>query len=277
MKVTAVPEQRPLQFGVLSTGMTLQAWQARCVEHLLALDQVQLGLVIVDQGDIPSPSTVDRIRRIQPNRLLFQLYRNRLLKPRARRPVDMQATLSAASSIHCRLTKRGRFSRYFSEDAVRTIRNHDLDFIMLFARGIFRGDILNAARFGVWSYHHDDEERYRGGPPCFWEIYHDDPRTGAILQRLTDRLDGGIVLKKDFVPTVNSSYAENIDAAYFASAPWPARVCSDIRAGRAEYLDAPPSQTRAPIYYAPTNRQLMIFGLKLLTNRLARWSRRARA
>ena len=26
---------------------------------------------------------------------------------------------------------------------------------------------LRAARFGVWSFHHDDEEKYRGAPPAF--------------------------------------------------------------------------------------------------------------
>jgi len=44
--------------------------------------------------------------------------------------------------------------------------------------------------FGVWSWHHGDEDKYRGGPPAFWEIVNADPVTGALLQRLTERLDG---------------------------------------------------------------------------------------
>jgi hypothetical protein len=260
----------PIRFGVLCAGTTLQAWQAQCVAQLLKLDDVRLALVIVDHGNAHSPALSERIRSIHVNRLLFQLYRNRFFRPRARRPVDLRATLSKAPVIHCTLAKKGRFSRYFSKEAVQAIRGYDLDFILLFSRGIFRGDILNAARYGVWSYHHDDEEKYRGGPPCFWEIYHGDPVTGAILQRLTDRLDGGIVLRKGFVRTVAHSYAGNVDAAYFKSAPWPAQVCVDIRNGRAGYLSAPPSKTRAPIFYAPTNRQMMVFALKLLRNRLAR-------
>lgn len=276
MTVTG-PERRPIRFGILCNTTTLQAWQAQCVEHLLALDDVRIGLIIFDRGNVQTPPLAERVRAIDFNRHLFQLYRNHVLRPRARRPIDLRATLSGAPTLHCTLTKRGKFSRYFSPEAIWTIRGHDLDFILLFARGIFRGDILNAARYGVWSYHHDDEQKYRGGPPCFWEIYHGDPLTGAMLQRLTERLDGGIVLKKGFIRTVDHSYAGNIDAAYFESASWPAQVCVDIRQGRTDALTASPSTTRAPIFHAPTNRQLARFGLKLLRNRLAWRFRRPEA
>ncbi len=151
---------------------------------------------------------------------------------------------------------------------MHAIRNFNLDFILRFAPGILRGEILSAARYGIWSYHHDDEEKYRGGPPCFWEIYNGDPQTGAILQRLTDRLDAGIILRKGFVPTIHDSYAGNINSANFESAPWPAQVCTDIRNGHAEYLDAPPSRSTAPIYYPPNNIQSLAFAMKVLLNRL---------
>jgi len=87
--------------------------------------------------------------------------------------------------------------RYFNAEDVATINKKDLDFILRFGFNIIRGEILNAARYGVWSFHHDDERKYRGSPPGFWELYYRDPVTGSILQRLTDRLDGGIVLKRE--------------------------------------------------------------------------------
>jgi hypothetical protein len=42
----------------------------------------------------------------------------------------------------------------------------------------------------VWSYHHGDNEFYRGGPPHFWELYEKAPLSGVILQVLTEELDG---------------------------------------------------------------------------------------
>jgi methionyl-tRNA formyltransferase len=92
--------------------------------------------------------------------------------------------------------------RIFFARGHRRIRAHQLDFILKFAYGIIRGEVFSAARYGIWSYHHDDEEKYRGGPPWFWEILQGDPVTGAMLQWINTTLDGGVVLeKKVYVPT----------------------------------------------------------------------------
>ena len=257
-----------IRFGITCTTTTVGEWQARCLEHLLELENVELGLLIFDDGDANPTSAPKKLQRIRWNRVLFEVYRDHFLRPAARRPVDLSDSLSKVSSVRCKLIRKGKFSRYFSDSDARGVQSYNLDFILRFAPGIIRGGILGAARYGVWSYHHDDEEKYRGGPPCFWEIYHGDPRTGAILQRLTDRLDAGIILRKGYVPTVHDSYARNIDSAYFASAPWPAQVCTDIRNGHTDYLDAPPSRTTAPIYYPPNNLQSLAFTMKVLRNRL---------
>ena len=38
-------------------------------------------------------------------------------------------------------------------------------------------------------------------PPGFWEIHNGDPVTGVILQRLTETLDGGVVLHAGWFKT----------------------------------------------------------------------------
>jgi hypothetical protein len=44
------------------------------------------------------------------------------------------------------------------------------------------GNILTAAKFGVWSYHFGDIDRYRDGPPGFWEMYERNPLSGVVLK-----------------------------------------------------------------------------------------------
>ena len=67
---------------------------------------------------------------------------------------------------------------------------------------ILRGGILTAAPHGVWSYHHEgDNDRYRGGPPGFWEVMEGTPVAGTILQRLTEALDGGHALYRSWGAT----------------------------------------------------------------------------
>lgn len=256
---------RPLRYGIMCEGYVLQEWQVQCIERLNALDGVQLALLIInDRPRTRTPFT--KLRKIQPRRILFQLFMKFLYRPLSVREIDAGGLLAKVPAIRCRPVRGGRFSKYFDGRDLETIRGFKLDFILLFGFGIIRGEILKTARYGVWSFHHDDEEKYRGGPPCFWEIYHGDPVTGAVLQRLTNRLDAGIILKKGFFRTIGYSYARNVDTAYYQSARWPALVCIDIRNGTADYLDSPPSGTKAPVYHGPSNLQMILFVLKLGRN-----------
>lgn len=63
--------------------------------------------------------------------------------------------------------------------------------------GILSGEILNATRYGVLSFHHGNIREYRGGPPGFWEFLHRRDEAGTTLQRLTETLDAGeIIIEK---------------------------------------------------------------------------------
>jgi hypothetical protein len=167
-------------------------------------------------------------------------------------------------------SRKGKFSEYFDDGDIGALGAMKLDFLIKFGFGIIRGPILESARYGVWSFHHGDETRYRGAPPCFWEIYCGDPVSGSILQRLTERLDGGVVLKRGYFRTISDSYVRNRDQAYLGSAEWPAQVCRDILEGEAGYLDAPPSPSTAPVYRYPGNFQTAIFVLRLARSWIAR-------
>ena len=62
--------------------------------------------------------------------------------------------------------------------------------------GILKGKILETSKFGVISYHHGDNDFYRGVPAGFWEVYNKDPITGFIIQKLNNELDNGEILFK---------------------------------------------------------------------------------
>lgn len=254
----------PIRFGVMCFNTTFPAWQAYCIKKLLELPNVELSLFIIDKGSTDFYSFANRFKRIRWNQLFFQLFNNFWAKPKASMPVDLSEELKDVSSLPCRIIKKGKFSQYFRDEDIEAIRQHNLDFILRFAFGIIRGDVLKSARYGVWSFHHDDEEKYRGGPPCFWEIYHNDPVTATILQRLTNRLDGGVVLKKGFFPTNLTSYKRNLNQAFYESALWPSQVCIDIRNGITDSIEAAPSKTDAPIFYSPTNLQMLVYVSKII-------------
>jgi hypothetical protein len=193
------------------------------------------------------------------NLLLWEFYRKRFIEQALslRQYVDLSATLAGVPRMNVQVVCRGRFSEYFESRDIEIIRSHKLDFLIRFGFNIIRGEILQSSRYGVWSFHHDDLDKYRGSPPCFWEVYYGDPLTGITLQKLTDKLDSGVVLRKESFPTVLSSYPRNVERGLALGVDWLATLCGQILAGNEEIFAASPSQSRAPIYYAPTNLQVL--------------------
>jgi hypothetical protein len=269
-------QRRQLRFGVMCAGTPFAAWEAECLDRLVALENVSLALLIIDKrAEAPRvrPGPVGRVRSLlRSDRILWVLYERLLVDGRIRalELVDRSARLQDVPVLACGVSRRGRFSEYFSASDIEIIRSHELDFILRFAFGIVRGEILQVPRYGIWSFHHDDEMRYRGGPPAFWEIYRGDPHTGVVLQRLTERLDGGVVLRKHAFDTVLHSYTRNRDVGLFGCAAWPAQVCRDLLAGKDEYLGGVPSASTAPIFHTPSNGEMLRFALTLGRNYLLR-------
>lgn len=256
----------------MCNGKSLQAWQAECLRKLLALENVEPALLIIDESvSRRRGGLLKNLRKLRNLPRLFWYLHSALdrIVSRATRAVAMDERLAAIPTMRCRVRREGKHSEYFSEQDIAEARTHRLDFILRFGFNIIRGEILNVPRYGVWSFHHDDEEKFRGSPPGFWEIYYGDSVSGAILQRLTNSLDAGVVLKKGYSKTIKTSYTANRDSVFFDSTDWPAQVCIDIQNGVGGYLDAPPSTTSAPIFHAPTNVQMLAFLLILARNTLA--------
>lgn len=245
-----------LRWALMCTGAEFPEWEARCIEQLLDLPFIELSLLIVDERRA-SRELRGFLRYLTPNNFLFQLWARGPLKPRATRTRDLGIRLQHVPMRRCRTRHVGTYSEHFEPEDLEAIAAHNLDFILRFSFGIIRGEILEVARFGVWSFHHGDEQAYRGAPPCFWEIARGEHVTGAILQRLTERLDGGVVLKKGYFKTVSHSYHRNLDTVLLGSAHWPAEVCRDLHQGVSTYIDSVPVETDAPVYRKPGNLQVI--------------------
>ena len=98
--------------------------------------------------------------------------------------------------------KIGKFNTHrFSSVDIRKIKNLKLDIIIRCCSGILKGEILNSSKYGIISFHHGDNSIFRGGPAGFWEVLKKNKNTGAIIQILTDELDGGKVIWRGNFPT----------------------------------------------------------------------------
>lgn len=256
-----------LRFGIMCHTRGLSQFALNCIQHISDLATPEL--LIVDTL-LPRRSNwkekLNKAVRLDGN---FWYVHNSLF-PIARIPAyqtkPLEECFPTIPRLNCTVTRKGKWSEYFSEEDIGRINGYHLDFVLKFGYGIIRGNIFSIGRYGIWSYHHDDEEKYRGGPPAFWEIHGGDPVTGALLQRINATLDGGVVLKKIYVPTIGISYAANLQRIQESSAHMVRWVCLDILSGKTEYIEALPSTSKAPIYRAPNDLQMLQFWGRITWN-----------
>ena len=247
---------RELRFGISLSGTTLERWQMKCVRDILELKGLKLALVIQE------PELGNR----SPNSnhaLLFRSYCKLLVRPPAIARLDATSLISDTPRLAPKIT-----SQSLGDDDVEEIRRHDLDFVLKFSDGNFADRALVATRYGVWSFHHGDPYSYKGGPRCFWEIYHNEAVTGAALVRVMEMPGSDVVLRKGFFRTQSSSYSRNLQLVCSESSRWPAQVCLDILSDNADYIASSSNSTCKRVISSPNNRQTTRFLLKLFVDRL---------
>jgi len=252
-----------MRYGILCNSAHFQRWQADAMRELIAKGH-QLELLVVDGRDRAKEEKCFFLWKFFKPGLLFRFLQNRFFLPPAKKKVDLSAFFEGIDTLTCTVVKK-KYGEYFRDSEITAIKTYNLDFLLRFGFNILKGEILNAARYGVWSFHHDDELTYRGGPPGFWEIYKGDPISGALLQRLTERLDAGDILFKGYLKTIAHSYKGNQEQLLSISSSWPARVADQILC-QPDAVFAP-SATKAPIYKVPGNFHTIVFLFKLLLNR----------
>jgi hypothetical protein len=279
MSVDKSTTNKTLRIGIMCNGLHFSAWEAETIRHLINTKSVSLELLIGNADRIePIWNNVifeDRRQNIVKKTLHPVLMTYRRFMRNLRTPLwhkyqrfvnkhytadcDQQLSLSDEliniDMIYCRINKKGKYSQYFTEPDLDKIKSYNLDMILRFGFNIIRGEILNIPTYGVWSFHHGDYLKYRGGPPGFWEIYNEDPWSGAILQKLTDKLDDGIVLYKSQFKTDLSSYTKNKNKLFWGTTKWPSIVCRNILSAKDESIFIKSKTSTAPIYKAPSNLQ----------------------
>ena len=94
---------------------------------------------------------------------------------------------------------------------INKIKKLNLDVLIRCCGFILDGEILNTSKFGIISFHHGDNNNFRGGPPGFWEIFEKKVSSGFIIQRLDKNLDSGKkIFEGNFLSGINYAHNENI-------------------------------------------------------------------
>lgn len=259
----------PLRFVLLCDSLEFHKWQADCLREAVGHGHAELVGVVIKQV-LPARSKRTskvrarwRKRHLAVWRIFNRVYVNRNCK--ALIAEDLSVFFSAIPRISESPIKVGRYGESFSKTTIKFIKEARPDFILRFGFGILKGDILHAAPFGVWSYHHGDPAAYRGQPPGFWECFSESPVTGSILQVLSEDLDAGTILHRGFFQTTLHSYSKTLDTIYFGSSSWVRRTCAAISMNGWPAAFASPPEA-GPIFRQPSNLEMITFLTKAFKN-----------
>ena len=270
---------------------------AEITRQIVECDFAKLELLIYNAGSdaviiAPLPEGRSKLRKIYDTfalphlreRLLYSLYErwDRSNTDDAIDPVhevDCSALLAGVERLDVvPITKK--WVHRFPPEAIAKIRSKELDVLLRFGFNILRGDILSCAKYGMWSYHHGDNDYYRGGQAYFWEVYEQNPISGVILQVLTEELDAGHVLAKGFFATAPGiSQVKNRVSPFWGSSTFLIQKLRELH-GRGwesvekKCLPRAPYLGKKKIYRAPTNGEMAGWLLPTLVKKtLARFGR----
>lgn len=262
----------PLRVGLLIEGPVTSSWVVQIVRRVASVDGARV--VVAVQPGQHRPDPVDRTM----DGIAWRAYLARLPTAAVPKSSDVVRRESLADILDgvpwvvADTEPVGRYAEAFSAKALEDVRAYHPDLLLRFAFGVIVGSVLQLPTYGVWSFHFGDEQEFRGGPACFWEVYEGRPCVGAILQRLTDRLDAGVVLRRGWADVDVTSYPRTWDAAHRLVLDWPADCCRDLVEGRS--LPQEPSTTVAPVRRRPGNTTMLRFALRTVVRRLRRRHRR---
>lgn len=247
-----------IDYAVMVNGNSLKKWQAQCLEKLNE-NGCSCVLIIGNPGAGSSKNSL--FRKLFKRDFLFNFLLNRLFKVDAETDVALPKSVPFVSIDAI----AGKYSHRFDADSIKQIVSYKPQFILRFGYNILRGEILNCCPFGVWSFHHADEQKYRGGPFGFWEIVNRDRRSGVILQRLTEKLDAGHVLLRREYNTVFHSWKEMRQRLLAENTDMPLLAVKMYLFGN-ETLSKP-TETQAPIFKNPGFFRMCFFVLRLWLSR----------
>lgn len=260
--------ERKLRVGLMLDDLVVPHWVGEIVSMCLAEQEVEIALLLIN-AQPPPRKRRPLLQVLRSNNFLYNRYQ-RLEQRRLRHilerypAADLAQQLAAVPHLFV-VPQRSRHTDVLSTSDVSLVRSFNLDIILRFGFRILRGEILEGARYGIWSYHHGDNDFYRGGPPGFWEVYEQNPVSGVTLQVLTDTLDGGYILCKSSLRTHAVSplcNQENLLYSGVSLFQYALRPVLRDRPSREEFfgrLEGSLSPYHRKIFRTPTNREMIPF------------------
>jgi len=199
---------KPIKIGLLLNSLVVPLWVEEIIKYVKNDDRFSIVFVALNQTATKNNSNyfVYKILRYIDG-ILMKLNHS----PFKRTVVSIPGVVNIPV-----FPIQNENSDYFPEEVNNQIKAFDTDIILQFGFGNLLGDILGGSKFGVLSLHHGEVEKYRGGPPAFWEVFNKSPLTSVSLQHFKEDLEAGKVIERCFLNTYPFSFYRNQHRVFWA-------------------------------------------------------------
>ncbi|MBD0331939.1 MAG: hypothetical protein ICV66_04730 [Chitinophagaceae bacterium] len=125
----------------------------------------------------------------------------------------------------------------FTSDDVQAIRKYKCDVILNIGFGIVKGDILNAAKYGVWAYQYGSHPHFKDEAFGYWEVMKGYETTVSTLRQMDNNNEEGKVIHRSWMPTHSLSVSKTRNAAYWRASTFIPRILEGLYIYGDAYLE----------------------------------------
>lgn len=205
--------KKKLKVGILINDYNISHWQLKIIDQIKNSWFAEIGLIIKN-----NTTAATKFSNLF-GKIIFQAHL-KLDQFVLARGTDYFKIIHSGSTLNgideiavAPIEKDGR--DYISENDITAIKNYNVDIILKFGFKQLTGEILNAAKYGLWSYSADDDLN-AFQPFGYWEVICNEKTTSSAVQILNE--DGATVIHRIEMLSNYISISKNRNACYWRAA-----------------------------------------------------------
>ncbi len=204
---------KKLRLGILVDSYLMPAWIYCSIERVFNSNHVELSLIIFNENK----SVLYENRKNLKNgrsivyRVFNEIDERIFIKGKnALESINAEKLLSGVPAIKVKPIKKGN-ADFIEAAKIDEIREYGLDILLKIGFDTLSGEILTAAKYGVWAYH------FEGDPLGFWEVIQAQPETKSDLRILNEEVNGDRIIYSSSSFTYPFSPARNRNCSLWLS------------------------------------------------------------
>jgi hypothetical protein len=215
-----------IKIGILLDSFEVAAWVYHSMGKVAKSEGAEIAVIILNRENPGSQRRPGEIWE-DKGKIVNSLY-SRIDQAFFHREPDAFRLLNALELVPTVPTievesNQERNSVSFKLPDIEHIKSFGLDVLVYFGSSRLHGNILDTAKFGIWSYHHGHRIGNQGGPGGFWEVLHNETETEVILHRLSESSEIGDILYRSSFSTFPFSPSRNRNFCFWGSSPFLSR------------------------------------------------------